>query len=79
MIEANTMTATHTQVHIEENTRKPCKSCKWQTPDPTDPLRGQCTANRHALGGVWKRWIRDVVHSTCSRHEEGELSFRDHV
>lgn len=67
------------QPHFEEGTTKPCKACKWQTPDPTDPLRGQCTANRHAMGGVWKRWLRDVVNLTCSRHEEGKLSFREHV
>lgn len=73
------MTEKHSQLHREEDTTKPCKTCKWQTPDPTDPLRGQCTVNRSAIGGVWKRWIRDTIHMTCSRHEEGKLSFRDHV
>jgi benzylsuccinate synthase len=67
------------QMRREEGTSRPCTSCKWQTPDPTDPARGQCTANRHPLGGVWKRWIRDMVNTTCGRHEEGKLSFRDHV
>jgi benzylsuccinate synthase len=67
------------QPHAEVGTAKPCRICKWQTPDPTDPHRGQCTANRHAMGGVWKRWLRDVENTTCSRHEEGKLSFRDHV
>ncbi len=67
------------QPHVEEGTSKPCRTCKWQTPDPIDPLRGQCTANRHPLGGVWKRWLRNVESLTCSRHEEGKLSFREHV
>ena len=67
------------QMHRAEGTSQPCSNCKWQTPDPTDPARGQCTVNRHADGGVWKRWIRDLVNTTCSRHDEGKLSFRDHV
>lgn len=67
------------QMHREDGTSRPCSSCKWQTPDPTDPARGQCTANRHPGGGVWKRWIRDMVNTTCGRHAEGKLSFRDHV
>jgi len=68
-----------TQMHRADGTPRPCNVCKWQTPDPTDPARGQCTVNRHAGGGVWKRWIRDAINTTCSRHEEGKLSFRDHV
>ncbi len=79
MTTAQMQTATGTQPHVEQGTGKPCRSCKWQTPDPTDPVRGQCTVNRHANGGVWKRWLRDAVNMTCSRHEEGKLSFRDHV
>ena len=73
------MTNSQLQPHIEQGTSKPCRICKWQTPDPTDPVRGQCTVNRHANGGVWKRWLRDAVNMTCGRHEEGKLSFRDHV
>ena len=73
------MSVVESQLHREEGTDKPCKSCKWQTPDPTDPNSGQCTANRTEAGAVWKRWIRDVVNMTCTRHEEGKLSFRDHV
>ena len=79
MTTAQTQPATGTQPHVEPGTGKPCRSCKWQTPDPTDPVRGQCTVNRHANGGVWKRWLRDAANMTCSRHEEGKLSFRDHV
>ena len=73
------MSVIASQLHHEEGTTKPCKSCKWQTPDPTNPANGQCTVNRTEAGAVWKRWIRDVDNMTCSRHEEGKLSFREHV
>lgn len=63
----------------EQETSKPCVTCKWQTADPTDPDRGQCTVNRTEMGGVWKRWIGDVHNMTCNKHEEGKLSFREHV
>lgn len=79
MTTAQTQASSQFQPHLEQGTAKPCRSCKWQTPDPTDPVRGQCTVNRHANGGVWKRWLRDAVNMTCARHEEGKLSFRDHV
>lgn len=68
-----------TIMHEEIGTKKPCSSCKWQIADPTNPLRGQCTVNRNAMGGVWKRWIADVANVTCSQHMEGKLSFREHV
>ena len=67
------------QLHREEKTKKPCRTCKWEIADPTNPLQGQCTVNRTEAGAVWKRWVRDVYNMTCSRHEEGRLSFRDHV
>ncbi|RLB68554.1 MAG: benzylsuccinate synthase subunit beta [Deltaproteobacteria bacterium] len=66
-------------MHEEQDTSKPCTTCKWQIGDPTDPTRGQCTANRTQMGGVWKRWIADVKNTTCDMHEVGVLSFRDHV
>lgn len=66
-------------MHEEKNTPAPCIACKWQIPDPTNPVRGQCTVNRTPNGGVWKRWIIDVQNTTCGRHEEGKLSFREHV
>lgn len=66
-------------MHEEKNTSAPCITCKWQDSDPTNPLRGQCTVNRTPMGGIWKRWILDVYNTTCSRHEEGKLSFREHV
>lgn len=66
-------------MHEEIGTKKPCSSCKWQIADPTNPLRGQCTVNRNAMGGVWKRWISNVSDTTCGKHEEGKLSFREHV
>jgi benzylsuccinate synthase len=66
-------------MHEEKATGKPCIECKWQIADPTNPLRGQCTVNRTQMGGVWKRWIRDVYNTTCARHAEGKLSFREHV
>jgi benzylsuccinate synthase len=31
------------------------------------------------MGSIWKRWIRDVHNMTCSKHQEGKLSFREHV
>jgi len=68
-----------TQLHREENTSKPCRGCKWEIADPTNPHQGQCTVNRTEAGAVWKRWVRDVYNMTCNRHEEGQLSFRDHV
>ncbi len=67
------------QLHHAANTNKPCLSCKWQIADPTNPLQGQCTVNRTAMGSVWKRWVRDVKNMTCGKHEEGKLSFREHV
>jgi benzylsuccinate synthase len=67
------------QLHQEEGTKKPCKTCKWEISDPTNPRQGQCTVNRTRAGSIWKRWIRDVYNMTCSKHEEGELSFREHV
>ena len=66
-------------MHEEIGTSKPCITCKWQTLDPTNPRRGQCTVNRNQMGGVWKRWIKDVNNMTCGKHEEGKLSFREHV
>jgi benzylsuccinate synthase len=66
-------------LHREEGTKKPCLKCKWNTQDPTNPDRGQCTVNRYAMGGIWKRWVRDIHNMTCSKFEEGKLSFRDHV
>lgn len=66
-------------MHQEAGTKKPCQSCKWQIADPTNPLRGQCTVNRNKMGGVWKRWVTDVNTMTCAKHEEGKLSFREHV
>jgi len=68
-----------TQLHHEDGTSKPCKNCKWQQIDPTNPEQGQCSVNRTAMGSIWKRWIRDVANMTCSRFEEGKLSFRDMV
>ena len=68
-----------TQLHREENTSMPCRGCKWEIADPTNPHQGQCTVNRTEAGAVWKRWVRDVYNMTCTRHEEGQLSFRDHV
>jgi benzylsuccinate synthase len=68
-----------TQLHLEQGTTKPCIKCKWQTPDPTNPLNGQCTVNRTNMGSVWKRWVHDSANMTCSKSEEGVLSFRDHV
>jgi benzylsuccinate synthase len=73
------MPATNSQLHEAAGTATPCRTCKWQTPDPTNPAQGQCTVNRTRMGAVWKRWIRDVDNMTCDRHEEGKLSFRDHV
>ncbi len=73
------MAVVESQLHRDAGTKTPCRSCKWQTPDPTDPSQGQCTVNRTGAGSVWKRHIRDTEHMTCSRHEEGKLSFRDHV
>ncbi len=67
------------QLHIEQGTKTPCRECKWEIADPTNPDMGQCTVNRTSAGSVWKRWIRDSSNMTCSRHEEGQLSFRDHV
>ena len=67
------------QLHVEKGTKKPCRSCKWEIADPTNPDQGQCTVNRTSAGSVWKRWVRDVHNMTCSHHEEGELSFREHV
>ena len=73
------MTIVESQLHAEQGTKKPCRTCKWEIADPTNPDQGQCTANRTKAGSVWKRWVRDVHNMTCSRHEEGKLSFRDHV
>lgn len=67
------------QLHAEEGTSKPCTKCKWHTADPTNPFQGQCTVNRTVMGSVWKRWVRDSQNMTCSKYEEGKLSFRDHV
>lgn len=72
-------TSEHNMMHTDPGTKKPCFTCKWQIPDPTNPLRGQCTVNRSPLGGVWKRWITDVNNMTCGKQEEGKLSFREHV
>jgi len=72
-------TANENMMHEQKGTGKPCIKCKWQIADPTNPLRGQCTVNRTQMGGVWKRWVSDVYNMTCSRHEEGKLSFREHV
>jgi len=72
------MAVVESQLHLAPGTPHPCKLCKWQTPDPTDPTHGQCTVNRTAMG-VWKRHIRDTMNMTCSRFEEGKLSFREHV
>lgn len=66
-------------MHEEQGTSAPCSTCKWQIADPTNPVRGQCTVNRTPMGGIWKRWIPDVYNTTCGRHEEGKLSFREHV
>jgi benzylsuccinate synthase len=73
------MSVVASQLHLEMGTANPCRSCKWQIADPTNPDQGQCTVNRTTMGSVWKRWVRDVDNMTCSRHEEGKLSFRDHV
>lgn len=73
------MTVVKSQMYKESNTSRPCRNCKWETPDPTDPNQGQCTVNRTAAGAVWKRWVRDARNMTCSRFEEGKLSFREHV
>ncbi|GAB6909431.1 Benzylsuccinate synthase beta subunit [Desulfosarcina cetonica] len=73
------MTVVKSQMYRENNTSRPCRNCKWETPDPTDPNQGQCTVNRTAAGAVWKRWVRDAQNMTCSRYEEGKLSFREHV
>ncbi|EHP89349.1 hypothetical protein GeomeDRAFT_0147 [Geobacter metallireducens RCH3] len=72
-------TSNGNMMHEEPGTKKPCQSCKWQIADPTNPLRGQCTVNRNAMGGVWKRWVTDVNRMTCGKHEVGKLSFREHV
>ena len=72
-------TAQKNIMHEQLGTKKPCSACKWQIADPTNPLRGQCTVNRNTMGGVWKRWISDVSNMTCGKHEEGKLSFREHV
>jgi benzylsuccinate synthase len=64
-------------MHEEKGTSAPCITCKWQSGDPTNPVRGQCTVNRTPMGGIWKRWIPDVYNTTCGRHEEGRLSFRE--
>lgn len=66
-------------LHIEEGTKNPCRACKWETPDPTNPAQGQCTVFRTEMGAVWKRWVRDASNMTCGKYAEGELSFRDHV
>ncbi|MDR3554494.1 MAG: benzylsuccinate synthase beta subunit family protein [Syntrophobacteraceae bacterium] len=71
--------AVESLLHHETGTSKPCKSCKWQVPDPTNPDQGQCTVNRTKMGSVWKRWVRDAQNMTCTKHEVGKLSFRDHV
>lgn len=73
------MTVVESQLHLAEGTRIPCRTCKWQIPDPTNPDQGQCTVNRTEMGSIWKRWIRDVHNMTCSKHQEGKLSFREHV
>ena len=73
------MSVVENQLHIEKKTKTPCRECKWEVADPTNPDQGQCTVNRTEAGAVWKRWIRDVSNMTCSRHEKGQLSFRDHV
>lgn len=67
------------QLHSIEGTKKPCRSCKWEIEDPTNPAQGQCTVNRTTMGSIWKRWVRDSANMTCSHHEEGVLSFREHV
>ena len=66
-------------MHEEKGTANPCIACKWQIADPTNPVKGQCTVNRTAMGGVWKRWVADVYNTTCGKHVEGKLSFREHV
>lgn len=73
------MSVIESQLHLEKDTKKSCRSCKWEIADPTNPDQGQCTVNRTGAGAVWKRWVRDVYNMTCSRHEEGTLSFREHV
>ncbi|MGW8156912.1 MAG: benzylsuccinate synthase beta subunit family protein [Desulfoprunum sp.] len=73
------MAVVDSQLHLAEGTVKPCVKCKWHISDPTNPARGQCTVNRTQMGSIWKRWIRDVLNMTCSKHEEGKLSFREHV
>ena len=73
------MSVVERQIHREEATKKPCKTCKWEIADPTNPDMGQCTVNRTGAGAVWKRWVRDSQNMTCARHEEGQLSFREHV
>ena len=73
------MSVVKSLMYRENDTSKPCRTCKWETPDPTNPKQGQCTVNRTAAGAVWKRWVRDSENMTCSKHEEGRLSFRDHV
>jgi len=67
------------EMRFEKGTKKPCRTCKWHIPDPTNPEQGQCTVGRTEMGAVWKRWIRDVFNMTCGKHEEGKLSFREHV
>jgi benzylsuccinate synthase len=73
------MAIVETLLHLAEGTKTPCRACKWQIADPTNPDQGQCTVNRTAMGSIWKRWIRDVHNMTCSKHQEGKLSFREHV
>ena len=73
------MSVIESQLHMEKGTKKPCRTCKWEIADPTNPDQGQCTVNRTGAGAVWKRQVRDSYNMTCSRHEEGTLSFREHV
>lgn len=58
------------QPHIDVGTSKPCRTCKWQMPNPAVPRWGQCTADHYAMC-----WLRDVENFTCKKHEGDKLSF----
>ncbi|MDA8233345.1 MAG: benzylsuccinate synthase beta subunit family protein [Clostridia bacterium] len=63
----------------EPGTTKSCSNCKWGKPDSVNPAKGNCVGSRNHLGGIWKRMIPDYYNCTCSKFEEGEIDFREHV
>ena len=71
------MSVTDKQLHHEDNTKKPCKTRKWEIADPTNLDMGQCTVNRTGAGAVWKRWVEDSNNMTCSRHEVRNIKFQE--